>query len=412
MLPLLVPVLLLVAWAGFLAMVVWVFTTTVFAVEFNSGIWWFAIVLVSTLGLAVVWLALGHGHWRVSIALLTAVFALAGVSVWLGLKHQPFNLANIQFKLGALLGLEGNFQDIQYTDLPEARSEVSYRSLLPPAEDQGVCGNCWAMAAAAMLSTRVNKRNQAAALAETKKTSCLSSRQDLRWWHVSPQFITELDSVRGNSGKCDGAPVSQGLTLVSQIAAPPATCVPLYVQDSARACNTGCGAPVSYSRLTGREQCIHDGISPYQYSKCADQTEVSAQTRVGAKNIRKVRGEAAMKAEISANGPIVCVLNFYTKPNGAQAAWTLSSTGGTYAKFTSDGFVSQPAMDGNDYTLAAPGGYHLVTVYGYGTRADGVKYWEFLNSWGDKWGFNGSSKIERGSNAWNIEEYCYTAELA
>ena len=403
----------LLLWVGFLALVVWFFTAQAFGMEFGGGIWWFAVLVVAALGLFVIWAAVDQkGHWRTRLFLLTTVAALTGVSIWLGLKHQPFLLENINFKLGALLGLDDEYQGIEYWDLPEAKSELSYLSIIPMAQDQGYCGNCWAMASASMMSTRVNKQKRDAgqALPSTKRTSCLSSRTDLKWWYASPQFLTEADRIDAGigGGKCDAGLLYQGLKMASENKVPNGTCVPLWAGDSP-SCTYGGYCPSGprggYSPISGQKFCLKEPRNPYIYPNCSGGNTVSAS------NIQKVSGEEAMKREISANGPIICILEFYQKANGAQAAWTLSSASGKYANYTSDGFVSKPSMDGGDYRSAKRTGLHQVTVYGYGKAGDGTPYWDILNSWGDKWGHEGSSKVQRGANAWRIEDSCYTADV-
>lgn len=42
---------------------------------------------------------------------------------------------------------------------------------------------------------------------------------------------------------------------------------------------------------------------------------------------------------------------------------------------------------------------HTVTIVGYGTSDDGVKYWLVKNSWGTKWGEKGYIKIKRDVHA-------------
>ena len=401
--------LALLLWVGFLAAIVWFFTTQAFGMELGGGIWWFCVVVVAALGLFIVWVAVDEkGHWKTRLLLLTGVAGLTGVSIWLGLKHRPFLLENINFKLGALLGLEDAYQGIEYWNLPDAKSEVSYRSIIPMAQDQGFCGNCWAMASASMMSTRINKRKRDAgqSLPSTKQTSCLSSRTDLKWWYVSPQALTEADSLTSSSGKCDGGFLYQGLKNASENKTATGKCVPLFAGDSPSCTYGGCPGPSrKVSPASGLTYCLEEQSDSYLYPTC------SGDAAVKVSNIQLVRGEEAMKREISANGPIICILEFYTKANGANAAWTLSSSDGRYAKFVSDGFVSKPEMDGSEYRTAPRNGLHQVTVYGYGKASDGTPYWDILNSWGDGWGHEGSSKVQRGVDAWRIEEKCYTANV-
>ncbi|PRQ29134.1 putative fruit bromelain [Rosa chinensis] len=42
---------------------------------------------------------------------------------------------------------------------------------------------------------------------------------------------------------------------------------------------------------------------------------------------------------------------------------------------------------------------HSVTVIGYGTTEDGIKYWLVKNSWGEHWGEGGYMRIRRGVDA-------------
>ena len=120
-----------------------------------------------------------------------------------------------------------------------------------------------------------------------------------------------------------------------------------------------------------------------------------------------------MKREITHNGPILCSVNFYRKRNGAWPAWTLTDTtlfGNLSSVIVSDGFVVKPSMDKDDYTKQFSGG-HALTIYGFGTAADGTPYWDCQNSWGTAWGQRGSIKIQRGVDAWNIESACISARV-
>jgi cathepsin X len=96
-----------------------------------------------------------------------------------------------------------------------------------------------------------------------------------------------------------------------------------------------------------------------------------------------VTGEQEMMNEIYARGPIAC---------GVNAAPLVNFTGGQV--FTSD---MQPRINMID---------HEVSVVGWGVDANGIKYWEMRNSWGEYWAEMGFARIERGSNTLKLEQAC------
>lgn len=49
-------------------------------------------------------------------------------------------------------------------------------------------------------------------------------------------------------------------------------------------------------------------------------------------------------------------------------------------------------------------GRHAVKLIGWGEEK-GVLYWTLINSWGEKWGENGTFRIRRGTNECGIENY-------
>ncbi len=46
---------------------------------------------------------------------------------------------------------------------------------------------------------------------------------------------------------------------------------------------------------------------------------------------------------------------------------------------------------------------HSVLLYGWGETEGGVKYWNLLNSWGERWGEGGSFRMKRGNDEMGIE---------
>jgi cathepsin B len=94
---------------------------------------------------------------------------------------------------------------------------------------------------------------------------------------------------------------------------------------------------------------------------------------------RVLGGEAAMINELITNGPFTVAFLVYRD--------FMTYKGGVY-RYTSGGAL----------------GGHAVKLTGFGVE-NGVKYWELKNSWGEKWGDNGSFKILRGVNHLMIETF-------
>lgn len=443
--------ILLAVLAAVLAGIFYAFTTELFVVKVGAGIWWFALVLTVVAAIAVA-AALTSGfhneaRWE-RIALLLVSLALIVTAVVLGVMFRPFDPANI--RLGAILG--GPAADIADTSLlPVAPLEISWSSSMPPVGNQGSCNSCWAYAAAAVLSARANMRSgwKSDAGHTPVFPSCLGytdvARVDTAGWQVSPQALVDADrydtaygAAAGSPtggvtvGKCLGSYGQQGLLLAAR-GIPGADCVPSF-SSSSPSCAAACGAPTS-AAPAGTQSGTQSGTSPvcthagsYEWRSCpaasAPGTPPGAATsrRLVAGPVSRIVGEDALKREIAARGPVICLMNFYTKPSGALAGWTLadevSILGGPASSMTSPAYIARPAGDGAAYTKSFAGGAHAVTVHGFGTSAAGtpaagaaagVPFWHIRNSWGSQWGASGDTKIERGVDAWNIESYCYAA---
>lgn len=91
-----------------------------------------------------------------------------------------------------------------------------------------------------------------------------------------------------------------------------------------------------------------------------------------------------MKAEISARGPIACVICV----TPAFEAYN----GGVFKDTT--GCTTQD---------------HSISIAGYGTDPKEGDYWIGRNSWGTYWGEQGWFKLARGSNNLGIEGHCQWA---
>jgi hypothetical protein len=418
----LLALLLATVLAGLLGGVFYVFTTEVFAVRVSSGVWWFALVLTLAVALAVAYAASSgfraETRWQ-RYALLALGVALVAAAAALGVMFRPFDPANI--RLGALLG--GEPLPAEDADaLPPAPLEVSWRAQMPSVAQQGQCGSCWAHAAAAVLSARANMatgwRNDGGYAAA--EPACLGAldpaRMDGSGWKASPQALVDLDTYHFASGatvgKCAGSYAQQGLLLAAR-GVPNAACVPAFSAAGPN-CATSCGAPVS--RLDGQTVCTHADSVEWRVCPAAATPGASASSRLRANAAYRLVGEEAIRREIAARGPVLCLLNFYTKRSGARAGWTLADApslfGGAASSLTSPAYIARPSVDGAEYTRSFAEGAHAVAVHGFGTAADGTRFWHIRNSWGATWGSGGDSKVERGVDAWNIESYCYAAGIA
>ena len=113
------------------------------------------------------------------------------------------------------------------------------------------------------------------------------------------------------------------------------------------------------------------------YLATAPATDCPLSRRFAAKDVREVRGAAAMQAELLRDGPFVASFrqhtNFSTYAGGVyvapSAAWTRN---------------------------------HSAMLIGWGTDS-GVAYWKLQNSWGEGWGERGTFRIRRGTDECGIE---------
>jgi hypothetical protein len=408
------------ALAGLLGGVFYVFTTEVFAVRVSSGVWWFALVLTLAVALAVAYAASSgfraETRWQ-RYALLALGVALVAAATVLGVMFRPFDPANI--RLGALLGGEP-LPAGEAGALPPAPLEVSWRAQMPAVAQQGQCNSCWAHAAAAVLSARANmatgwRSDGGHAAAQPACLGALDpARVDGAGWKVSPQALVDLDAYQtaagATVGKCAGSYAQQGLLLAAR-GVPGAACVPAF-SAAGPSCAASCGAPVS--RLGGQTVCTHADSVEWRACPAAAAPGATPSRRLRAGAAYRLVGEEAIRREIAARGPVLCLLNFYTKRNGARAGWTLADAPSLFgaSSLTSPAYIARPAADGAEYTLSFAEGAHAVAVHGFGTAADGTRFWHIRNSWGATWGAGGDSKVERGVDAWNIESYCMAAGVA
>jgi hypothetical protein len=371
-------------------------------------------------------------RWIMNLIILT----LLAATTYLGVKNAPFKTENVPMKMGLTQAFEDltGAEDFQLeADDPEVLAlppTVTHTKYLPKPMDQGQCGSCWAVASSTVMSARYAKL-----LEEQNKekphpkpfTNCTPKDVDQSGWHFSPQYL--LDKSERNTtqclGKCNGDSAATGFRLAKD-GVPDSKCVPYFASalNTAKMCPIECGAPStdSYEDCTKQTslQCVHNDA--FLWETCAD-GKTPVKPLGESFDVKTVRGEPAMMKELHDNGPILCGVNYYPKKDGSGPAWALTkpsdrgSLFGGYSDVVSPGYIIKPESDGEEYTKldnCEGCGGHALVIHGYGETKDGVKYWEVRNSWGPLYGSNGTSRIIRGVDAWNIESLtrpCVTASV-
>lgn len=106
------------------------------------------------------------------------------------------------------------------------------------------------------------------------------------------------------------------------------------------------------------------------------------------KNSQKVfYGEDEIRNEIIQNGPVAAILDI----------------GYDIGNYRSGIYKSVLNTEESSFQ-------HAVVIYGWGSEG-GIPYWLVQNSYGTKWGINGTMKIYRGKNHCGIESFASSAKI-
>lgn len=374
--------LLLVFLGGFL----YVITNHVFVVEFGSGVWYFAVVLYVLL-LIVSLIFIFHERfsnfplWE-KVATNAIILALSAISIYLGITYRPFLDVKVNEKLGALVD---DILGSKVPDFPPAKARANI--VTPPPLDQARASTCWAYSAALTLSTIMNREIDPG----SNKIGCVEGI-DVSKWSISPQALIDLFSA---DDKNAGAPVSEGLVTATKFDLPSLHCVSGYTsQFDGDIASCGCNGPKT-------NFCFLEGSGSNEHAKCSDGTSAAKTSFFRNKKLFRLTNIDLMERAITAGTPLIVFLSFRKK---GYPLWAGVENNGINLKFRSVNFICRP-RDEEDYLIDLTIGGHAVCIVGYGTREDGVDYWEIQNSWGAKWGHNGRAKIEKGVNAWGIEQF-------
>ena len=224
------------------------------------------------------------------------------------------------------------------------------------------CGSCWAHAATAALSDRIKIVRKAAwpdiELSRQVLLNCLDER--------SATFMSS----------CNGGDPYAAYEYIANQGIPDETCQAYVAGDQV------CTSAHVCKDLDGRARATYPSYKADEYGRyeCNGQHNISVQRRCE-DTTRIALMEHKMMAEIAARGPIACCV----------------ACGEGFDDFDGKGVYKPDERWVCD---------HIVSVSGYGTEADGTKYWIVRNSFGRYWAAGGWYKHLRGQNAAGIEQYC------
>lgn len=245
----------------------------------------------------------------------------------------------------------------------DARQRWPHCPSIRTASNQGACGSCWAVAAAATLSDRFCIAVE------------LQNHSDSRLLNLTLSSQELLDCDRRPAGGCGGGQLDDAWRFLQSTGLPRESCVPyLHCPDPL---DSQCGLASKLDKVdveldSSQEKCKLDSCSngqPMQFYKAGHVYAVSPP------------GDTqGMRQEIFSVGPI-------------EVAFFVFSDFHSYSNGT---YFRTPSAFG-------PLGGHAVRAIGWGLDSHTTEYWLVANSWGEAWGMKGFFRIRRGMNECGIE---------
>ena len=214
------------------------------------------------------------------------------------------------------------------------------------------CGSCWAHGALSALADRIKILRKGA------------------WPDINLSVQVLLNCAKKVAGTCHGGSAGGVYQWVYDNGIPEDTCQEYVARDGLCTAENTC-RDCSWPPPPGPRNC---------WAKPEGQFPRHFISEYG-----KVSGEEAMLAEVFHRGPIACEVDANPLVN-----------------FTGGEVLVPPA----DYESEAN---HIVSVAGWGVSEEGEKYWVVRNSWGTYWADGGWFRLQRGTNALQIEANCHWA---
>ncbi|KJE88537.1 papain family cysteine protease [Capsaspora owczarzaki ATCC 30864] len=236
------------------------------------------------------------------------------------------------------------FEFLSVGDLPASFdwSNVNNTNYLPSPRNQHIpqyCGSCWAHATTSALSARYFIANNAQGIP----------------FNLSPQILINCVTANQTQGCNGGDPLAA------------------YAWIAVNGIHDDTGTWYEAKNLPCTDYYKCHTCEPS--GKC---NAVPNCLNFGVAQFGEIVGEAAMKAEIFARGPVAVTIAVTTD--------LINYTGGVFHD-----------------TTGAIGDDHSVMLTGWGVDNSGTPYWTIVNSWGTYWGETGAARIVRGVNNLGIE---------
>eukprot|EP01069_Polyplicarium_translucidae_P001410 Polyplicarium_translucidae@DN1653_c0_g1_i3.p1 len=277
-------------------------------------------------------------------------------------------------------------ESFDWTDVDDVYSRLGHAtSVVPPTVTQGPCGSCYAVAAAAMQTSRLWIQNP-------------DDPRLFRRAHVSPEQAYKCSVY--NQG-CAGGYVFLALKFSHEYGMRTAECVEDWRARGGEPEASLCAA------LGGQVPCAcgpPTDAAPLPTS-CALAGRVRRWGYVGGAYGRS--SESEMRREIFEHGPVAVSL----RPTPEFMAYR----GGVFSSPTYSAHTDNDDPDGNDTPFDWEEVNHAALVVGFGVSTDerGVlqRWWKVQNSWGPSWGDGGFARVARGRNEMGIEHACVFADV-
>lgn len=277
------------------------------------------------------------------------------------------------------------------------RSEKNSRVPLTPVVDQGVCGCCWAVAAAGCINDRIAVQTGTNPMFMFQELlACEGSCRICSTCSVQSGFVYSAstglsptwsssaqvgDKLTKNADKLKALGIPTGLSLHKGVDT--GTTGGGLLSSRTDAHPSG-GARSQSGSDKNACQKLKDALFP----------AAPAQMRLGGTPSRSP-SILALQHAIMHQGPVVTIMRIY-------ADFVIgSSSGKTPFESTEGIYIHRRARTNYDVRPDRNSelGTHCMVIVGWGTSGKGIPYWEVRNSWGVRWGDKGYCKIAMTSGA-------------